>query len=377
MDTKNGKNGIVELGDIFNLSPVEEVYNREDDILPVGKDNVDNKKEEPLKPGSEIVVEEPKKEVIIEDDPEKEIPAPVNYRPVLDALVSRGVLPDLKEVVFGGDNGEEITVDDLDFTKEESLCDVITTLFESQREESTKNKIDVDSISDFTKKLIEADKAGADVVSILKQYSTIQAPVEKLDVESPSDQIKIIRHYVDNLGLPKDEADEFYKGIIGKGEDYIEAKAIKYKAELDKQMDKLIEERTEAAARKKAKDAEDFKQYKKTLKAAFQEQYQLNDNLVAKAMDFSLKAIEGKPGVTKAYEKIREMLTDPNEAPDLIMFLMNKDEFVKQHSSKAVTEEKKKIYKLISRTSKDKRTAPVDDKGDAARGKMFDEIVLE
>lgn len=41
----------------------------------------------------------------------------VNYRKVLDALSSRGIIPDLKDVVFSGENGEEITINDLDLVK--------------------------------------------------------------------------------------------------------------------------------------------------------------------------------------------------------------------------------------------------------------------
>ena len=196
-------------------------------------------------------------------------------------------------------------------------------------------------------------------------------------IENKADQIKIVRHYVDLLGLPKDEADEFFKGIINKGEEYVEAKAIKYKAELDKRMDDIIQQRTKEAAEKKAKDAEDFRRYKKDLKSSIQEKYQLNDTMVSKALDFALKPSESNPGITKAFNRVREMMMNPEEAPDLIMFLMNPGEFIKQKSNQAVVDEKKKIYKLISHTNKDKRVAPVDDKGDQVQGVKFDEISID
>ena len=301
----------------------------------------------------------------------------VNYRKVLDALSSRGIIPDLKDVVFSGENGEEITINDLDFSKEDSLCDILSTVLESQKEDIVKDKIDVTSVSDITKKLIQADKAGANIVDILKQYDTNVAPIEKLDIENKADQIKIVCHYVDLLGLPKDEADEFFKGIINKGEEYVEAKAIKYKAELDKRMDDIIQQRTKEAAEKKAKDAEDFRRYKKDLKSSIQAKYQLNDTMVSKALDFALKPSESNPGITKAFNRVREMMMNPEEAPDLIMFLMNPGEFIKQKSNQAVVDEKKKIYKLISHTNKDKRVAPVDDKGDQVQGVKFDEISID
>lgn len=383
------KNGIVGLDDIFSIGPVDDVYNREEDILPINGNEPAKKDEKPVEEGSQIkedpVVDptpDPKEDkkggenVVDVNQDQVETPV-VNYRKVLDALSSRGIIPDLKDVVFSGENGEEITINDLDFSKEDSLCDILSTVLESQKEDIVKDKIDVTSVSDITKKLIQADKAGANIVDILKQYDTNVAPIEKLDIENKADQIKIVRHYVDLLGLPKDEADEFFKGIINKGEEYVEAKAIKYKAELDKRMDDIIQQRTKEAADKKAKDAEDFRRYKKDLKSSIQAKYQLNDTMVSKALDFALKPSESNPGITKAFNRVREMMMNPEEAPDLIMFLMNPGEFVKQKSNQAVVDEKKKIYKLISHTNKDKRVAPVDDKGDQVQGVKFDEISID
>lgn len=383
------KNGIVELDDIFSIGPVDDVYNREEDILPINGNEPAKKDEKPVEEGSQIkeepVVdptpdpkEDKKGEENVVDVNQDQVETPVvNYRKVLDALSSRGIIPDLKDVVFSGENGEEITINDLDFSKEDSLCDILSTVLESQKEDIVKDKIDVTSVSDITKKLIQADKAGANIVDILKQYDTNVAPIEKLDIENKADQIKIVRHYVDLLGLPKDEADEFFKGIINKGEEYVEAKAIKYKAELDKRMDDIIQQRTKEAAEKKAKDAEDFRRYKKDLKSSIQAKYQLNDTMVSKALDFALKPSESNPGITKAFQRVKEMMMNPEEAPDLIMFLMNPGEFVKQKSNQAVVDEKKKIYKLISHTNKDKRVAPVDDRGDQVQGVKFDEINID
>lgn len=383
------KNGIVELDDIFSIGSVDDVYNREEDILPINGNEPAKKDEKPVEEGSqikeELVVdptpdpkEDKKGEENVVDVNQDQVETPViNYRKVLDALSSRGIIPDLKDVVFSGENGEEITINDLDFSKEDSLCDILSTVLESQKEDIVKDKIDVTSVSDITKKLIQADKAGANIVDILKQYDTNVAPIEKLDIENKADQIKIVRHYVDLLGLPKDEADEFFKGIINKGEEYVEAKAIKYKAELDKRMDDIIQQRTKEAAEKKAKDAEDFRRYKKDLKSSIQAKYQLNDTMVSKALDFALKPSESNPGITKAFNRVREMMMNPEEAPDLIMFLVNPGEFIKQKSNQAVVDEKKKIYKLISHTNKDKRVAPVDDKGDQVQGVKFDEISID
>lgn len=384
----NGKsNGIVDFDDIFGSSSADQ-YNREDDILP-GKEELDKVKktggqddgpeDEPLdKP-----TPPPAPPVKPADQQQSASASPVELKPVTDYkeiianLVKRGSLPDMKGVLFGKEDGTEVSFDDMEIPNQETFLDIMSTIIDNQKESMLENKIDAASVSDFTKKLIQADKAGADVLDILKQYDRDAAPVEKLDPSEKEDQLKIIRHYVGLLGLPKDEAEDFYKGIVSKGDEYIEAKALKYKAELDKKMDDLIAERTRQAEEKRAKDAEDFKRFKKNLKASFQAKYQLNDNMVSKAMDFVLKPSKSNPQFSEANERIKEMLNDPEQAPDLIMFLMNPEEFVKQKSNNKVNEEKKRIFKMITTTSKDKTNSPVDNRGDEKKGLNFDEIELK
>lgn len=120
------KNGIVELDDIFSIGPVDDVYNREEDILPINGNEPAKKDEKPVEEGSQIkedpVVdptpdpkEDKKGEENVVDVNQDQVETPViNYRKVLDALSSRGIIPDLKDVVFSGENGERNWVSPVD-----------------------------------------------------------------------------------------------------------------------------------------------------------------------------------------------------------------------------------------------------------------------
>lgn len=402
-----GKNGIVGLDDLFTIKPgVDESYSREEDILPAVKkddNNPDNNgdKKGNVSPDPDNQVDnnggangsegsnKPDPSARNQDNNGGEnsggenndkstdaIPPVVDYKRMISSLSDRKVLPDLSDVRFGTEDGQEVSFDDMDINDEETFFNVISSIIENQKDDLMQNKIDVGSVSEFTKKLIQADKAGANVLDILKQYDNTAAPIEKLNIDDKSDQLKIIRHYVNLLDLPKEEADEFYKGIISKGEEYIEAKAIKYKSELDKRMDSIIAERTKQAEERRAKDIEEFKRYKKELKASIQDKYQLNDNMVLKAIEFVTKPSKNNPSVTEANERIKEMLTNPQLAPDLIMFLMNPEEFIRQKSNKRVNDEKKRIYKVVSTTSKTRDRSPIDGKGDEIKGVLFEEKEL-
>ena len=389
-----GKNGIIGFSDMFNVNPTGlEDYNREEDILPLGDDNKkplvnpDEKADgKDQKPDENNPVKPEKKEGDVDPGagegdgltPEdKVIPSKsdVDYMGLIRKMTEKGILPDLKDAKFESEDGRELSIGDLELN-DDTFCDLISSVLDDQKSSMLEGKIDVGSVSDFTKKLIQADKSGANVLEILRQYDKMAAPVEKLSTETKEDQLKIIRHYIGLLGLPKDEADEFYKGIMAKGDEYIEAKAMKYKGDLEKRMNELIDEQTKKAAEQKAKDAEQFRQYKKSLKASLQNKYQLNDNMVAKAISYVTAPSKSNPRVTEANERIRTILTDPELAPDLIMFLMNPEEFIKQKSNKQVVSEKQKIFKMISNTNKTRLKSPLNDRGDEVESMKFDEIPL-
>lgn len=380
-------NGIVDFGDILRLSKQELDFEREDDIDPKKVEKDDADAQETLRKSEEEVIkkqeEEKRKKEEEERKKQEELEQPVvkaddlAYRRVINELAKRGVISDLKDVRFESEDGNEVSLDDMDLSDGDLFINVLSSILENQKDSILKDKIDVGSISEFTKKLIQADKSGANVLDILKQYDRMAAPIENLSLDNKQDQLRIIQHYINMLGLPKDEAEEFFKGITSKGDEYIEAKATKYKSELDKKMDEIIEKRTQDAERKRKEDAEQFKAYKKALKNAIQTQYQLNDTMVSKAMNFAINPSKENPNVTELNERVRTMLLTPELAPDLIMFLMDPDEFIKQKSNKRVSEEKKKVYKLISTSKKDRSRAPVDDDGNELRGLDIEQVTLK
>lgn len=383
------KNGIVSVDDLFNLGDSSNALNREDDIMSIGGEGAGNKNNVPVKDGNtegsdatetvekpnEDIVENPVEKPVDVEGEKPIIGGSINYRSIVDSLNDKGII-DLTNSVFTNDEGEELTIDNIDLSDEDHFCDFIATIMNSQKEELMQDKIDVNSVSDFTKKLIEAEKSGANIVDILKEYDRTSSPIEKLDIENKSDQLKIIRHYVDLLGLPKEDADEYYNGIVSKGDDFIEARALKYKADLNARMNKIIEERKALAEQKRAKDLEDLKRMKKELKTSLSQKYQLNDSMLNKALNFRFSTSEQNPGMPLAMEKARQILMNPEEAPDLIMFLMNPDEFIKQKSSKRVKEEKIKTYKMVTTTNKNRSVAPVDNRGSEIKGIKVDEIEL-
>ena len=386
-------NGIVSLENMFTITPEGPVYNREDDIIPTSKSEVnkqtdDNKGGEGDKEpdlgnnGGEGAAggegenpasgEEGNQTPSGTEDEKKAL-----YIDVLKALSNKGIIPPLEEIIFSDGKDGEVNVVDMPIPDSDTFGNILASVMDIQKQELMQNKIDVTSVSELTRKLIEAEKQGVNIVEILKQYDKTNAPLENLNMDEKKDQLKVIRAYINSLNLPKDESEEFYNSIVERGDDYIEAKALRYKTELDKQMDTLIQERTRAAKEQREKDAEELRRFKKELKASIQSKYQLNESMVTKVMDFLFKPSKTNPNFSEANERVKSMLTNPESAPDLLMFLMNPEEFIKQKSNKALMKENKRIYTMISTTTKDRRTAPVDNRGHDVNGKEFEEIELK
>lgn len=341
----------------FQTMSVEELFYRGDDS---GDDNIGNKydkdgnpidgaKKEPDPDGSAADGGDDGGE---EKDPNPDssgsdndtVVTGFNGKSFLEKMASRGIIDNIDNL--------DIMVDDkpLDLstiTKEDDLLDIVEGLIKDRNEELLKDKVDTGSMSDFMKKMIEVDKAGGNVGQLLSQYQNIQAPLDNLDMSNKNDQLAVIQHYYKMLGMPEDEIKDNMEMISGKGDDFIESKANKFHEILKKEMDNLIEQEKQRSEERKVKLHEQMKTYKKGLKSAVGSSFQLTDNMIGKAVDFVTKPIDnqGHTAIDKAYS---EAIKNPELAADLAMFLMNKDEFLKQKTNKAKMEVNKKTITLLS-----------------------------
>lgn len=278
------------------------------------------------------------------DNHDSDIVSGLNGKSFLDKMVARGIIDNIE--------GVDIMVDDKPvdlstITKEDDLLDIIEGLIKDKEGELLKDKVDTGSMSDFMKKMIEVDKAGGNVGQLLNQYQNIQAPLDNLDMSNRNDQLAVIEHYYKMLGMPEDEIKDNMEMIAGKGDDFIEAKASKFHGILKKEMDNLIEEEKNKSEKRKQDLMEQMKVYKKGLKSSISSGFKLTDTMIGKTVDFVTKPIDnqGHTAIDRAYS---EAIKNPEMAADLALFLMNKDEFLKQKTNKAKMEVNKKTITLLS-----------------------------
>lgn len=267
-----------------------------------------------------------------------------NGKSFLEKMAARGIIDSIDNL--------DIMVDDKPvdlsaITGEDDLLDIVEGLIKDKADELMKDKVDTGSMSDFMRKMIEVDKAGGNVGQLLSQYQSIHAPLDNLDMSDRNDQLAVIRHYYKMLGMPEDEINDNMEMMAGKGDEFIEAKANKFHDILKKEMDGLIEEEKRKSEKRKQELIEHMKAYRKGLKASIGSVFRLTDTMIGKAVDFVTKPIDnqGHTAIDKAYS---EAIKDPETAADLALFLMNKDEFLKQKTSKAKMEVNKKTITLLS-----------------------------
>ncbi|WP_289202073.1 hypothetical protein, partial [Parabacteroides goldsteinii] len=249
-----------------------------------------------------------------------------DYKGILSDLMSRGIINDISDYEFQvGENDEDkVSFKDLSIEDKESFLDLIENVIKEKESGLLKDKIDTSSVSDFTRQLIEAEKSGANVNQILGVYRQYQAPIQDLDLSVKEDQMRVIRHFVNSLPISDEEKDEQMEIYKSQSDEFIEAKAKKFKGILDEKMKEYIQKQKEDAEKKKKEDEEASKRYRKDLR-------------------------KGETGVLRTF---KESMRDPKKAVDLIMYLMSPDEFIKQKSNKRVKQEQIKVIKMLGRTNK-------------------------
>jgi len=198
-----------------------------------------------------------------------------------------------------------------------------------------KGKVEAEGISDFTKKLIEIEKNGGNVVEALKVYQTIQNPLQSIDISEEKGQIQVLRMYHEARGEDEDTIDTIIAGYKAKG--VLDEKAEKTKIILEEAASKRLEAINQQAIDNENARKQAIVEYKKNLKEELK-QYEINETFTKKILDAATKE-----GNDKRYEIdniYNEKRRNPKEAAELAFFLFNKEEYLKQKTKEAVTKVK-------------------------------------
>lgn len=331
----------------------EEKKEVEDPILPV-----DDKKNEP------IHVKED--ESIFVDDTNK---GSINYKQSILELSRLGIIDEVTEdSEFEGEDGEVTKFSDLDIGSEDIYREYVKNLYEEKKRKELEGHIDLKGVSDFTKQIIEIDKAGGNVSAVLQAKSQALDPIQDLDLSNENDQKEMIKHYLNTRykDLSRDDIEGLIKSYEDRGT--LEEKAVNCKEAIEKALSDFMENEKKNAEKAKQQFLESYKTYKKSLKENVASSFQVKEEYAKKLTDFATK-LDERNNFENLNNKYREMLSNPQTAAELALFLFDKEEYVRQKTNKAVTEERRTVFKKIT-TSTKKNTAST---GEVLKGQKAEE----
>jgi len=237
-------------------------------------------------------------------------------------------------------NEVEIKLDDATIDKSKFMDIVKAKL--SDIEESYKDKVSLDSVSDFTKHLVSIEKNGGNVTEAIDLYNKYQDPFASLDLESKEDQISaiVMRHRAQ--GTP--EAD--IKDLVDAYEikDQLKEKAILAKEEVDAAVKKRLKAMEQESIDTKKRHEESLKQYKKDLKSVAST-LNVKDSLKNKIVEAAtVKGEDGRYEIDNIYNQIR---MSPDKLAEMALYLMDREAFVKQVTEKSLISDRKDTMKKL------------------------------
>lgn len=333
-------------------------------------DNIDYEEEEAEKPLFQVESEDEKKtedaSTILgdesveqgEDVKEKDVitDAQLAYRrDLLKSLFG----DEVETLIVPNEEGEdvEIPLDEFDLD-EESFKEIIQNKIQSEKEAATQDMVSVKGNSDFTIQLLDLEKKGGDVRELLEYKAAYTDPLDNLDLSTKEGQRSAIALYLRGRQESEDEIQIRLDAYESKG--LLEQKAKQFDSEIRESIDKLLDTRKKEAEQLTTEKKEKLKAYKKEFSEGLSKNFELNDKSKSKLVDIATKQNkEGKYEMDIYYQQLR---SNPEEAAMLALWFTDREEFIRQLTSKKVKEEQLKTAQKIRISGKRKSTDIITDK---------------
>lgn len=270
------------------------------------------------------------------------------YKSVIKDLIKDGLWEDFDGIE--DENGEITPLDKVNVDKE-LFYSIITQKTEEIKNKATENKISVDGVSDFMKRMIELDKKGGDVRSAIETYNEFKNPLEKLDLDKVEDQRSIIylRYSTENK-LDKQTIFDIIESREKNGK--LRETAEQAKEQMMKAVDMRLKAIEEQAAQRLEQEKENIKRYRSQLSESLVNNFQLKDSSRNRLLDLATKKDKnGAYGIDLMFD---EAMSNPDKAAKIIMLLTDEEEYNKQVSEKRVREDKINTMKSIRLVPKNK-----------------------
>ena len=357
-----------EDGDTPNTVTIEE-NKKEEGEANSSEDNI-NTKEVTEKNESENSSSKEKKETV--EGVEEETSDSKFYKSIISDLVKEGLWESFDGIE--DENGEVIPLDQVNIDKD-VFYSIIASKIEEIKSKASENKISVDGVSDFMKRMIELEKKGGNVRQAMETYNALTNPIEALDLEKTEDQRKMVwlRYKLENKLDDQTITDIIVsREMSGK----LEETAKQAKSQLEKAAEMQLQKLEQQAKERQQKEREEIKQYRADLSDVLNKEFKLKDSTKTRLLDLATKRDkEGLYGIDYLY---RQAMETPEKATKLLLFLTNEEEYNQQISEKKVREGKintMKSIRLIPKGKGSNLSIPSQNK-ESEDDKTFDPLLL-
>lgn len=357
-----------EDGDTPNTVTIEE-SKKEEGEANSSEDNI-NTKEVTEKNESENSSSKEKKETV--EGVEEETSDSKFYKSIISDLVKEGLWESFDGIE--DENGEVIPLDQVNIDKD-VFYSIIASKIEEIKSKASENKISVDGVSDFMKRMIELEKKGGNVRQAMETYNALTNPIEALDLEKTEDQRKMVwlRYKLENKLDDQTITDIIVsREMSGK----LEETAKQAKSQLEKAAEMQLQNLEQQAKERQQKEREEIKQYRADLSDVLNKEFKLKDSTKTRLLDLATKRDkEGLYGIDYLYHQAMET---PEKATKLLLFLTNEEEYNQQISEKKVREGKintMKSIRLIPKGKGSNLSIPSQNK-ENEDDKTFDPLLL-
>ena len=321
-----------------------------DDIIPLEKDTTTTSTED----------------INLEEDENIQVtPNTLDYKSIVQELVDGGIWEPIG--AFDTEEGE-VPFEDMNIDKDTFVA-LMKHNQEELKEKLTSNSVSIDGVSEFTKKLISIEKHGGDVQKALQAYQTIKQPLESIDINDTKGQRAICYLRLQQNGITGEEANDLIDSYEFKG--ILEDKAIAFKSQLDEAFNNWVTQQEQVAIDEDRKYRESLKTYKASLNEVFKssKEFNISETHRKKLLDIATK--EREDGLFELDDLIDNHRRNPVDAAELLLFVTDKEAFIKAKAQKLLEEQNKKVFKTINIIPKSKTGVDL-----SGKSKKIDDVII-
>lgn len=274
----------------------------------------------------------------------------IDYKRVIQRLIDEKVWDGID--AFETEEGE-VSFEDMEID-EETFFAIYSQKNKETQEKLLEDKVSISKTSEFTKKLIEIEANGGDVQQALQSYNQYKSPLEGLDLTKESDQQAALYLKYQAKGLEDGDILQLISTYKSNGD--LETKANEAKVDLETAFNRQMEALNEEAIVKKQRRKEELKNYRNALGDNLKT-FELSDSYRKKLLEIASKEDDkGQFQLDTLYYNLRQ---DPKKAAELVLFLSNKEEYIKQVTSAQVRENKLDTMRRIKLVPKGKSSLKI------------------